>query len=170
MNGVSYYQSDLKMKQSRQNEQHQFKHEFFGGLFVILILGFIVYMAQYEYHHDNDVMATSKYIMVTVTGKRIGAGKGHPRLVYIRDGVVPVGVKTRGKWYFETVVGEQTVVKYSPKYHEYREPYHRPEPLGYLVTFISIVTLIMIGRMVWLAQQVWFDKKENPDLSAQIRI
>ena len=142
----------------QESSRAQQKNELYGGLFGLVLIGAIWLLIFIPYQKDLDVLATSENIEVIVVGKKIGGGKKNPRLVYISDGGVPIGVKTTARWYFQTVIGQKTWVKYSAKYHEYRQPYHRTDGENFMVWYIAVIFLAVTGRLVWLIQQIWFDK------------
>jgi hypothetical protein len=140
----------------KDSSRRQQKSEFYGGLFVLAIIGAIWLSIFIYYRKDLDVLATSKKIEALVIGKKIGSGKRNPRLVYIRDGTVPIGVKTTARWYFETVIGQKTTLLYSAKHHEYRQPYHRTGAEKFMLWYIGVILGCFCGRMIWLAKQMWF--------------
>ena len=130
------------------------KTELYGGLFVSVVIGAIWLLIFIPYRKDLDILATSKTIQVVVIGKKIGSGKKDPRLVYIRDRGVPIGVKTTARWYFETVIGQKTRLKYSAKHHAYRQPYHRTDGEKFMIWYIGSILLAFVGRLIWVMRHM----------------
>lgn len=146
--------------------QAELEKELWGYLLIFLLIGAIWLLIYIPYQKDLDILATSKEIEVFVTGKRIGGGKGRPRLVYIRDGGVPIAVKTTGRWYFETVIGKKTMVRYSEKYHEYRQPYHRTNGENFMCWYIGLFLIGISGRVIWAIQRIWLGKNKPGSVDA----
>ena len=141
--------------------------ELFGGLFGLILTGCLWGILYYEYRHDIAVMASSHDMEVMVIGKKRGAVKNDPRTVYIRDGAAPIGVVTSGRWYFETVIGQKTIVKYSPRYHEYRQPYHRTGRGKFMLWYIGALHMAMTARVIWLIRYLWFNKSKSGSAEAE---
>ncbi len=152
---------------SSHSEKRQQKSEVFAGLLGLLLISCIWGIFYHSYSHDNDVMTTSRDIEVLVIGKKRGAVKSNPRTVYIRDGAAPIGVVTSGRWYFETVVGQKTIVKYSARYHEYRQPYHRTGSKKFMLWYIGIIHLAITARIIWLISYLWFNKNKSGSVEAE---
>jgi hypothetical protein len=125
-------------------------------LSVILFFSMCLFLAVLYYWHqkDLDVWNTSKNAEVLVTAKHQGSGKEDPRLVYVKDGATIVGVKTSARWYFETKIGQKTVVRYSPVHNAYRQPYHVAGKEIYLFWYCIFPALIFLGRGIWLFRKI----------------
>lgn len=137
-----------------------------GALCFTLFFALLVTVIYRKQRREDDIIATSVNKIVMVTHKHPSGGKNDPRKVYILDGVVPVGVVTSARWYFQTSVGYPALVKYSPKYHVYRQPYASARSDWGFLYFMSTMLFIMTIATIW-AFTVWRKKlKENPDTAA----
>lgn len=131
----------------------KYRIEIYSFLALTTFVGLIIYSILEQYRTEKDIRATSIEKEVMVTGKRKGGGKT-PNMVYIQDGIIPIGVSAQTRWYWECKIGSTTKVRFSLKHHAYQDPYRKSERHIYFACFFGLIIVFMVGRMIWLVGEI----------------
>ena len=148
MNGVS----------SSQNKNfREEKREFWWWppFFLAMMTGIVLFYQSYE--TDKAIWATSKEITVKVFDK-IRGGPRQKHRVGVMHEHIPIYVYAGSKWFRQTKIGSDTLVRYSSRYHAYMDPFHKFNVDLFFLVCMIVFNAVILWRATWLGLYIWYWK------------